>query len=68
MESSATLLWSLFFGSFGLGYLMYGRKQRKLMPFISGVLLMAFPYFISNPFVMVVVGAMLMVLPYFVTL
>jgi hypothetical protein len=68
MESSATLLWSLFFGSFGLGYLMYGRKQKKLMPSICGILLMVFPYFISNPVVMVIIGAMLMVLPYFVVL
>lgn len=66
MESSATLLWSLFFGSCGLGYLIYGKKQQKLMPFISGVLLMAFPYFISNPVMLVVIGVTLMVLPVFV--
>lgn len=68
MESSATLLWSLVFGSFGLGYVMYGRKQKKLLPFISGVLLMAFPYFVSNPVMLVVIGTTLMVMPYFVRL
>ena len=66
MESSTTLLWSLFFGSFGLGYLIYGRKQKKLMPFISGVLLMVFPYFISNPVMLVIIGTTLMVIPFFV--
>ena len=68
MESSATLLWGLFFGSFGLGFFMYGKKQKKLMPFISGVLLMAFPYFISSPVIMVIIGTTLMVMPYFVRL
>ena len=68
MESSATLLWSLFFGSCGLGYFMYGRKQKKLMPFISGVLLMVFPYFMANPLGLVIIGTTLMVLPYFVRL
>ena len=68
MESSATLLWGLLFGSFGLGYFMYGRKQKKLMPFISGVFLMAFPYFVANPVMLVVIGTILMMLPYFVRL
>jgi hypothetical protein len=68
MESSATLLWGLFFGSIGLGYFMYGKKQGKLMPFISGVLLMAFPYFVSNPLMLVIIGTTLIVLPYFVKL
>ncbi len=68
MESSATLLWGLFFGSFGLGYFMYGKKQKKLMPFISGILLMVFPYFISNPIMLVILGTTLMAMPYFVRL
>ncbi len=68
MESSTTLLWSLFFGSFGLGYLMYGRKQKKLMAVISGVLLMAFPYFVSNPVMLVIIGITLMTMPFFVKL
>jgi hypothetical protein len=68
MESSATLLWGLVFGSFGLGYTMYGKKQQKLMPFISGVLLMAFPYFISSPILLVIIGAALMAMPFFVQL
>ena len=66
MESSATLLWGLFFGSLGLGYFMYGKKQKRLMPFISGLLLMVFPYFISSPVIMVIIGITLIVMPYFV--
>jgi hypothetical protein len=68
MESSATLLWSLVFGSIGLGYLMYGKKQKKLMPFVVGVLLIALPYSISNPLMIVVSGTMLMAMPYFMQL
>jgi hypothetical protein len=68
MESSATLFWSLVFGSIGLGYVMYGKKQKKLMPFVVGILLMVIPYPISNPLMLVISGTMLMTLPYFMQL
>ena len=57
------LISSFLFGSVGVGYFIYGRKQRRPIPLIAGMGLCAFPYFISNAFVMVAVG-MVLISPY----
>jgi hypothetical protein len=60
------LLWGLLFGSFGLGFFVYGKKQKAVVPLVCGLTLMIFPYFISNTIVLVAIGAMLIAVPYFV--
>ncbi|MCZ6617937.1 MAG: hypothetical protein O7E57_07365 [Gammaproteobacteria bacterium] len=59
----STLLWGLLFGSVGLGYLVYGRKQRKLMPFVAGLGLILVPLFVHAVGWLLVLGALLLVLP-----
>lgn len=66
--NEASLWWGLLFGSVGLGYFIYGKKQKAPIPLVCGLGLMVFPYFISNPWATVVVGAVLMAIPYFVRL
>jgi hypothetical protein len=56
----------LLFGSFGLGFFVYGKKQREVVPLVCGLALMIFPYFISNTILLVGIGVMLIVVPYFV--
>lgn len=63
---TASLLWGLLFGSVGLGYFIYGKNQKALVPALCGVVLMIFPYFVSSILLMVVVGLGLMAVPYFV--
>jgi hypothetical protein len=65
---TASLLWGLLFGSIGLGFLIYGRKQRAVVPLVSGLALMVFPYFVSNIFLLVTIGIVLIAIPYFVRL
>jgi predicted membrane protein len=65
---TSSLLWGLLFGSIGLGFLIYGRKQRAVVPLISGLALMVFPYFVSNIFLLVTIGIVLIAIPYFVRL
>jgi hypothetical protein len=65
METSS-LLWSLLFGSAGLGYFIYGRKQDALIPTISGVALMVYPYFVNSTGLLVVIGALLLAAPFFI--
>jgi len=60
------LLWGLLFGSIGLGFFVYGKKQKAAVPMVCGLALMIFPYFISNTIVLVAIGAMLTAVPYFV--
>jgi hypothetical protein len=62
---TSSLLWGLLFGSIGLGYLIYGRKQRAVVPLLCGLALMVFPYFVSNNILLVVIGVVLMAIPYF---
>jgi hypothetical protein len=65
---TAVLLWGLLFGSIGLGYFIYGRKQRAVVPLVCGLGLMVFPYFVPNTMLLVGVGAMLIAIPYFLRL
>lgn len=65
MENSAVLLWSLLFGSCGLGYFIYGKKQKKPVPMVCGLLLMFFPYFIANTVLLAAIGCVLLIIPYF---
>jgi hypothetical protein len=68
MGSAAGLLWGVFFSSLGLGYFMYGKKQKAAVPFACGVALMLYPYFVTNTIMLVVVGVTLAAIPYFVKL
>ena len=60
----ATLLWGMLFGTFGLGYCVYGRRQRAPVPLVCGVALIAFPYFVANAWVTFLVGVALLALPW----
>lgn len=64
--STSTLLWGVLFGSIGLGFFVYGRKQRAIVPLVCGLALMVFPYFVSGTVLLVVIGVALMAVPYFV--
>ncbi len=63
--NTASLLWGLLFGSIGLGFFIYGKKQQAIVPLVCGLALMVFPYFITNTLALVAIGGALMALPYF---
>ena len=65
LDTSA-LWWGLLFGSIGLGFVIYGRKQRAIVPLVSGVALMVFPYFVSGTAWLLIIGVALIAIPYFV--
>ena len=60
------LLWGLLFGSIGLGFFVYGRRQKTVVPLVCGVALMIFPYFVSSTMLLVILGLALIAIPYFV--
>lgn len=66
MEGSSQLIWGVIFGAIGLGYFVYGRKQRAVVPLVVGISLFIFPYFISNVYMLVIVGSILVAVPYFI--
>jgi hypothetical protein len=63
--NTSSLLWGLLFGSIGLGFFVYGRKQKVVVPLVCGVALMIFPYFVSNTVLLVALGVVLIAIPYF---
>jgi hypothetical protein len=66
MGSEAAMVWSVLFGAIGVGFFMYGRKQRRVVPFVSGIGLIVVPYFVDGTTTMVAICILLMVLPYFI--
>jgi hypothetical protein len=58
----------LLFGSIGLGYFIYGKKQKAVVPLVCGLALMLFPYFVPNVMLLVGIGVVLIAIPYFLRL
>jgi hypothetical protein len=63
--NQAQLLWGLLFSSIGLGFFLYGRKQRTVVPLVCGLVLMIYPYFVANAVALVAIGIVLTAVPYF---
>ena len=68
MDSPSLLIWGMIFGSIGFAFFIYGKKQKSLMPVLSGLGLMIFPYFISNIYMLILSGMIAISLPYFIKL
>ena len=60
------LIVSMLFGLVGMGMFMYGRKDGRMVPLVTGGLLMVVPYFIPNWIAQLVVCAALTAVPWFV--
>lgn len=66
MDSSSIMLWSVLFGGIGIGYFMYGKKQKAIVPLCIGLALFVFPYFMSSVAMLLIVGVILVAIPYFI--
>jgi len=61
---SSFLFASLLWGSIGVGYWIYGKKQREMMPMIGGAAMIAISYLVSSWLLMSLLGLALMVAVY----
>lgn len=61
----AQLLWGSVFGAIGAGYLVYGLRQRALVPALCGLLLGVFGWFVNSAWLTVLIGVALMAVPYY---
>jgi hypothetical protein len=68
MPEPSYLLTSVIFSSIGMGYLIYGKKQKHKVAYYSGIGLLVYPYFISEIPIMVLAGIALMAVPKFLKL
>jgi hypothetical protein len=62
-------VWALFasfmVSTIGFAYLTYGKKSSQLGFALAGIVLMIYPYFVSEIWQIVVIGAVLMALPFY---
>ena len=58
------LMVGLITGAFGLGYFIYGRKQTKMIFLATGIVLMIYPYLLSNIVALTIAGVILLLLPF----
>jgi len=65
MDSTTNIFLAVIFSAIGMGYIVYGKKQRQAVALICGVALCAYPYFISNTILVITIGIALMVLPFY---
>ncbi len=65
MFSPSFLFASLVWGSVGLGYFIYGKKQQSIGAMIGGILMMAIAYFISSALAMSLVSLLIIGSVYF---
>lgn len=65
MFNANFLFASLVWGSVGLGYFIYGKKQSSWPPMIGGILMMVASYFVGSALLMSLVSIGLMAAVYF---
>jgi uncharacterized membrane protein HdeD (DUF308 family) len=65
MFNANFLFASLIWGSVGMGYFIFGKKQSSWAPMIGGVLMIAASYFIGSALLMSIVCISLMAAIYF---
>ena len=63
--NSTQLFLGVIFSSISLGYFLYGKKQKMTVPFVVGLVLMVFPYFIESNALLDGIGLLLSTAPYF---
>ncbi|ENX13014.1 hypothetical protein F895_02742 [Acinetobacter sp. CIP 64.2] len=63
--NATQLFLGVIFSSIGLGYFMYGKKQKMTVPLVCGLVLMLFTYFIDSNTVIGIIGVILSIIPYF---
>ena len=66
MFDTNILIFNVIFTSFGLGYFLYAKKNKKAISLLSWIILMIYPYFITDLFYLIWIGVILLVLPFII--
>jgi hypothetical protein len=56
----ASLLW----GSIGVGYFVYGKRQQSLSPMVAGIVMIAVSYFVGSALLMSLICMLLILAVY----
>ena len=68
MGSASMIMWSVLFGAIGMGYFVFGKRQRAIVPLCIGIALIVFPYFVASVTSLLIIGVFLVAIPYFIRL
>ena len=60
----SSLFASLLWGSIGVGYFIYGKKQQSLSPMVGGIVMIAVSYFVGSALLMSLICILLIVAVY----
>lgn len=63
MSTETYLILSLIFSSIGLGFFIYGKKAKKRVPLLCGIVLMFYSYFVNDFYLTILLGMVFSVLP-----
>ncbi|HEN46967.1 MAG TPA: hypothetical protein ENI75_01210 [Mizugakiibacter sp.] len=64
MLSPSAILWSSIYGSIGIGYFIYGKRQGDFPALFAGIGLLAVSFVISNGYLLALVSIALMAFPW----
>jgi hypothetical protein len=64
MPTPAQLFIGLIAGAIGVGYFVYGKREGRFAPMLSGVGLCVYPYLVSSVLGLCLGGAVLLALPF----
>ena len=68
MPTPSQLFIGLIAGAVGVAYFVYGKKESRFTPMVSGIALCVYPYLVSSVFWLCVIGVILLAVPFFVDL
>ena len=68
MDMGTIVMLSVLFSAIGAGYVLYGKKQRQVVPLLTGLALCVYPSVLSNGYAIVVVGLILTAMPWCIRL
>lgn len=58
--TAGSLFINLFVSSIGFAFFIYGKKQSRFPQLVGGIALMAYPYFITDVWIMLGVGVVIL--------
>jgi hypothetical protein len=61
-----SLLVGVIAGAVGMGYFVYGKRQARAVPMVSGILLCIYPYFTESLVWLIAVGVVLAAAPFLI--
>jgi hypothetical protein len=68
MPAPSQLFIGLIAGAVGVAYFVYGKKESRFTPMVSGVALCVYPYLVSSVLWLCIIGLILMAAPFFIDL